>query len=339
MNILLTSVGRRSYLVDYFKETFTGERKIYTSNSELTYTMTQSDGYLLTPLIYNSGYIDSIISFCKNNQITAVLSLFDIDLFVLSKNEKTFLDNGIELILAPESSVEICNDKWMTYEFFKSKGINTPKTYLDIESVLSEIRLGKLYYPVIIKPRWGMASMGIYIADDEEELRILYNKSYKEIFNSYLKYESELTKESPIIIQEFLKGKEYGVDVVNDLNTNYIACFAKEKVRMRAGETDLGLTVNNKPFSDTCEAIAVSLKHKGILSVDIFRVNDKVYVTEINCRISGHYPISHAAGFDFTKVLKLWLNNQSVPNDYLKFKEGVYVSKEILIRRLPERES
>lgn len=334
MNILLTSVGRRGYLVDYFKETFNGSRKIYTSNSELTYTMSLSDGYLITPLIYEGNYIDVIIDYCKKENISVVLSLFDIDLFVLAKNENVFKENGITLILAPEKSVEICNDKWLTYEFLKNNNIKTPKTYLDVDSVLEEISAGNLSYPVILKPRWGMASMGIYIADDESELRVLYNKSHKDVFNSYLKYESELTKESPILIQELLVGKEFGVDVVNDLDGNYVTCFVKEKVRMRAGETDLGLTVNNEPFEQISRILANNIGHKGILSVDCFDVDGDIYVTEMNCRISGHYPISHAVGFDFTQLLKAWLDGQSVSPDLLKFEENIYVCKELSIKRL-----
>ncbi|MBY8082157.1 ATP-grasp domain-containing protein [Vibrio fluvialis] len=334
MNILLTSVGRRGYLVDYFKNTFSGDRKIFTSNSEMTYTMTQSDGYLITPLIYEDNYIDSIIKFCKQENISIVLSLFDIDLLVIAKHEKAFADNDIMLILAPEKSVEICNDKWLTYEFLVELGINTPRTYLSVDSVLADIDAGRLTFPVILKPRWGMASMGIYIADDEDELKVFYKKSHKDIFNSYLKYESEITKESPIIIQEFLVGKEFGIDVVNDLQHQYVNCFVKQKVRMRAGETDLGLTVNNGRFETISKNLANSIKHKGILSVDCFDVDGDIYVTEMNCRISGHYPISHAVGFDFTRLLKAWLDKCEITHNLLQFEENVYVCKEISIKRL-----
>lgn len=180
----------------------------------------------------------------------------------------------------------------------------------------------------------GMASMGIYIADDEDELKVFYKKSHKDIFNSYLKYESEITKESPIIIQEFLVGKEFGIDVVNDLQHQYVNCFVKQKVRMRAGETDLGLTVNNKPFEEISRVLAEKIGHKGILSVDCFDVNGDIYVTEMNCRISGHYPISHAVGFDFTKLLKVWLDNEKATSDLIEFEENVYVCKELSIKRL-----
>ena len=334
MNILLTSVGRRGYLVDYFKEGFLKNRLIYTANSELTNTMKRSDGYLITPLIYEDSYIDTIITFCKKNDISIILSLFDIDLYILAKNEHLFLENGITLLLAPEKKVEVCNDKWETYHFLKSLDIATPKTYLNPSDALLAINSGELNFPLIIKPRWGMASMGIYIVDDEAELEVLYKKSCKDVFKSYLKYESALTEDAPIIIQELLIGDEYGVDVINDLNADYYTCLAKQKVRMRAGETDLGLTVESTPFEKIAKTLGENINHKGVLSVDCFLVNGEVFVTEMNCRISGHYPISHVAGFKFPELLRSWLDSVPVNKEDVAFETGVYVSKELQIKRL-----
>lgn len=39
MNILLTSAGRRTYLVEYFKKALGGQGKVYASNSIDTYTL------------------------------------------------------------------------------------------------------------------------------------------------------------------------------------------------------------------------------------------------------------------------------------------------------------
>src|SRR5690606_28894410 len=121
---------------------------------------------------------------------TVIISVFDIDLLVLSKAKKHIESKGIKLILSTEDVVEICNDKWKTYQFLINKGISTPKTYKDLVSVKEALLKREVEYPIIIKPRWGMASMGIYVADNEEELSVFFKKSYKEVQNSYLKYES-----------------------------------------------------------------------------------------------------------------------------------------------------
>lgn len=88
MNVLLTSAGRRSYIVDYLKGKW--NRKVYASNSAYTIALKRADGYFISPLIYNPEYIPSIIKFCKEHEIKVVLSLFDIDLLVLAQNADAF---------------------------------------------------------------------------------------------------------------------------------------------------------------------------------------------------------------------------------------------------------
>ena len=95
MNILLTSAGRRSYIVSYFKSALKSNGKVFASNNKYTIALQQSDGYFISPAIYDPNYIDSLIDFCKKKDISVVLSLFDIDLLVLSKAEERFKQNGI----------------------------------------------------------------------------------------------------------------------------------------------------------------------------------------------------------------------------------------------------
>lgn len=330
LNILITSVGRRSYIVNYFKKELKDLGKVHTCNSAYTLGMQAADSCFIAPAIYSENYVDVILDYCAKNNISAVLSLFDIDLLVLAKNEKRFKDAGIELILAPERFVSLCNDKYKTAQFAKSLGLNTPRTYKNIDEVLDAISENKIQFPIIIKPRWGMASMGIYTAYNELELTVFSEAAKREITNSYLKFETSFTPTSPLIYQEMLEGKEYGLDVINDLHGNFQAVFAKEKVAMRSGETDLGLTVSNAPFVDLAKTIARNSTHHGILSLDAFLINDKAFLLEMNCRISGHYPISHMAGVNYPKMLANWLQGKAAPLDCFTFKEGIYVAKDLI---------
>ena len=329
MNILLTSAGRRSYIVDYFKNCV-GVDKVYVSNSVYTIACKRADDFFISPLIYSDEYIPSIIAYCKEKGITVVLSLFDIDLFVLAKNESSFSDAGIELVLAPSSFIEICNDKWKTYKFIKALKLKTPKTYITVDTVVEAVKRGEIRYPLIMKPRWGMASMDIYTIDDEEELRVLTNKCKKDIFNSYLKYESSMTEAQAIVYQEKISGDEYGLDILNDLNGNYVATFAKQKLAMRSGETDLGLTCESSPFETLSRTIAENSHHHGICSLDCFKTEMGVYVIEMNCRISGHYPLSYLAGFNYPQLLVDWINNKETNPDLLQYKTGLYIVKDLV---------
>ena len=99
MNILLTSVGRRTYMVNYFKEALEGKGLVHATNSVETNAMKIADKTVLTPLIYDGNYIDFLLEYCLKNNIKAVISLFDVDLAVLAKNKQKFADNNITLVV------------------------------------------------------------------------------------------------------------------------------------------------------------------------------------------------------------------------------------------------
>lgn len=208
--------------------------------------------------------------------------------------------------------------------------LKSPKTYLSTSIVKEAIAKGELSYPVIMKPRWGMASMGIYKVENDEELEFFTRKCNKDIFNSYLKYESSMTKDEAIIYQEIMTGEEYGLDVLNDLNGNYIKTFAKQKVTMRSGETDLGRTADPTPFEETAKAIATKSGHHGICSVDCFKKDGEIYVIEMNCRISGHYPLAYLAGFNYPQLVVDWLNGKETNSELVKFDTDLFIIKDLL---------
>ncbi len=85
MNILLSSVGRRSYMVRYFKKALGKNGLVHAGNSVETYAMQVADRSVITPLIYDTTYIDFLFDYCKKNDINAIIPLFDIDLPVLSR--------------------------------------------------------------------------------------------------------------------------------------------------------------------------------------------------------------------------------------------------------------
>ena len=205
MNILLTSAGRRTYMIEYFKQALNGTGKVFASNSILTYTLEQADEYVLTPNIYDDSYISFLLDYCKQKDISAVISLFDIDLPVLAKNKALFSKEGIKLVVSDFDVTQICNDKWATYEFLLNIGVKLTPSYINLSDAQTAIAEGDISFPLFVKPRWGMGSIGIYKVDTEEELEVLYEKLHREIFCTYLKYESSIDEESCIIIQQAIK--------------------------------------------------------------------------------------------------------------------------------------
>lgn len=321
-NILLTSVGRRGYLVKYFKEALGNNGKVYVSNSsDISPAFNYADGCVVTPLIYDEGYIEFLLEYCKQKEIRAIISLFDIDLPVLSKNKHKFNEHGIDVIVSNPEVIEICNDKWKTYQFLRENNFNTVNTYIRLQDAIRDLRNNKIKYPVVIKPRWGMGSISVMEAENEEELEILYKMAINKIKNSYLKYESINNIDEAVLIQEKIKGKEHGLDIINDLKGNYQTTIVKEKYAMRAGETDCAKVINNSELKELGENIGKKLCHIGNMDMDVFLVDNKPYVLEMNARFGGGYPFSHMAGVNLPKAIVLWLKNEKIEKDILVAKK------------------
>jgi len=323
MNILLTSVGRRSYIIDYFRDAIGTKGKIIATNSIFTHAMTHANSAFISPLIYDQSYIPFIEDICRKESIDAILSLFDIDLPILAKNNRHFAKYGTMFVGPSYKTAIISNDKFKTYEFFASVGIKTPYTSLDLSKIIQYSETNHHVFPLIIKPRWGMGSIGVYTVRNIEELKVLYKKCLFEIENSYLKYESISDTHQMVIFQEFIDGQEYGLDIYKDLFGRFVTAAAKKKIEMRSGETDIGETVDIAPFASLIEKIAQVLEFTGLLSVDCLLAVDGVYGIEINPRISGHYPFSHLAGARYPQQLVNWLKGKETNPKLLSTKVGV----------------
>lgn len=330
MNILLTSVGRRSYIVDYFREALGGNGRVVATNSGQTYAMSRADAAFISPLIYDQHYLPFLMDVCQREKIDAVMSLFDIDLPVLAKHRDVLAGIGTHFIGPNYETALLCNDKFRTETFLHVGGIKTPRSCLNIAQALEWVAAGEIAFPLLIKPRWGMGSIAVFIARDAEELQVLYGKCRYEIEHSYLAYESMPQIDEAVIIQQFLPGQEYGLDIYKDLSGGFAGAIAKKKIAMRAGETDVGQVVDAMPFESLICCVVEGLDFSGVLSVDCFLADSQLYGVEINPRISGHYPFSHLAGVRYPEQLIHWLNGGATQPELLTAIIGAKGCKDLL---------
>ncbi len=331
MNILLTSAGRRGYLVNYFKEAIGDYGEVHVANSSNSTAMKYGHHSVVTPLIYSEQYIPFLLKYCLDQKIDALIPLFDIDLPILSNHISQFEKIGVRVIVSRKEVISICNDKWLTFNYLQQNGFNTPRTFLSVKDVLEVIGEGEISFPVIIKPRWGMGSISIFEAENQTELEVFFNKTKRIIQSTYLSFESQQNIENCVVIQEKLDGQEYGLDVINDLEGNYKVTSIKKKIAMRSGETDSAETVRDYRLSKIGEKLSRRLKHIGNLDVDAFIVNETPYVLEMNARFGGGYPFSHLAGVNLPKAIVLWLKDEVVCETILAGKIGVVGYKDIEI--------
>lgn len=327
MNILFTCAGRRTYLLKYFKENMSEGDKIVATDMQLSApALTAADIKVQVPAVYDPSYIDVTLDICKKYNINALLCLNDLELPILAENKARFEAIGVTVIVSDPKVVDIAFDKYKTAQWVESIGLNAPKTYVTLASAKEALAKGEIAFPLFMKPRWGSGSIGLETIDDMEELDIYYHLLMKKIKKTILATAS--VGDEYIMIQEKLTGKEFGLDVMNDLKGNNVGVSVKQKLAMRAGETDKAITVDIPEVYEMGKTIGQNLHHIGNLDVDIMqRANGDYCVLELNPRFGGGYPFSYEAGVNMPKAIFKWLNGETVEESLLRPQIGKMFSK------------
>ncbi|MCQ2217122.1 MAG: ATP-grasp domain-containing protein [Paludibacteraceae bacterium] len=322
MNILFTCAGRRTYLLKYFKENLEEGDKVIATDMQLSAPALQAaDVKLQVPAVYDSEYINITLSICKEQKVDALISLNDLELPILAECKSRFEEVGVQVIVSDPAVIDIAFDKYKTAQWVESLGLNAPKTYIRLADAKKALSLGEIEFPLFMKPRWGSGSIGLESISDMEELDIYYNLLYKKIKKTILATAS--IGDEYILIQEKLTGKEFGLDVMNDLQGNNVAVSVKQKLGMRAGETDKAITCDLPIVREMGKKIGENLKHIGNLDVDIMqRANGDYCVLELNPRFGGGFPFSYEAGVNLPKAIIEWVKGNKINTSILQPQYG-----------------
>ena len=176
------------------------------------------------------------------------------------------------------------------------------------------------------------------LSDLKEILRLLqisgnnlnqYAKKANETGSIYNEDIEELKSEPKYIYQPFIAGKEYGVDTFFDLKSGkLVSLFIKEKLAMRAGETDKAISVHSQNVIDEVLKVQNIKGLYGPIDIDVFVSNDgEVYINEINPRFGGGYPHAYGCGVNFMNLILNNLNGNENQVSLDSYKEGIMMLK------------
>ena len=125
-----------------------------------------------------------------------------------------------------------------------------------------------------------------------------------------------------------MDGTEYGADVYIDMiSGEVVSIFIKEKIKMRAGETDKSVSVKDDALFAMIKQMAEKAGFRGIIDIDIFQVAGQYYISEVNPRFGGGYPHAYACGINVPKMIFNNISgtiNEAAIGDY---KENIYMMK------------
>lgn len=322
MNVLILSAGTRNKVVRYFKKELEGRgRVVATDCSNLAPALYEADKAYLVPRIDAPDYIDRILEICEKEEITGCFSLIDPELSLLAKNRERFLEKGCTPVV---SSYELCEtslDKWQMYHYLQERKIPTANCYLNWEDFRKAREEGEVSYPVFMKPRRGSASIRINRVNNDEEAKILF------------RYDED------IMAQEFMSGQEYGADCYVDLiSGKCVSVFLKKKIKMRAGETDKSVSINNKAVLSMVASFAEEAGYRGMIDLDLFEEGGVFYLSEVNPRFGGGYPHAYECGVNFPRLLLRNLEGKENACEIGNYSPGITMMKYNEVKILPQEE-
>ena len=284
-NIIITSAGQRVSLVKDFQETlrrFFPDGKVYTTdmNPRLAPAAYVSDGCFEVPRCTSEDYIESLLAICLGNDIGLIVPTIDTELAVLAANKDVFIKQGIYVSVSDYDFVMMCRDKRNTGAFFEKNGIRVPKPIDKYHPT----------FPLFAKPYDGSLSTNLHYIKTAEELT------------------DEILNDPKLLFMECIdkeKYKEYTVDMYYGRDHRVKCIVPRERIKIRAGEINKGLTEKNPLASYLLERLETIEGCVGCICIQLFLnpETDDVVGIEINPRFGGGYPQTYAAGGNYPEYL------------------------------------
>lgn len=284
MNILILSCGTRYKLVEYFKNCTKINKVVAADCSELAPALMAADKGVIVPRMTDEHYLDTILDICVKEDIDAVLPLQEDELLLVSKNKSFFTQKNVVPIISDYDAISLCKDKYLLYQKLCEEQIKTVPTF-KISDYLQQNDEEK---EVFVKPGSGAGSVNTFSTKSVEFIKALQKEYDKD----------------ELIVQPRISGREFGVDIYVDINSRKpVTCFIKEKLRMRAGETEKSVSVINDDITRLALTAVEKLRLYGPIDMDILEQDGVYYILEINPRFGGGYPHAYMCGVNFPELI------------------------------------
>lgn len=331
MNVLLTAVGRRSYLVRYFQAALAGRGLLVATNTHPdTPGMHVADIALVVPASHDPGYVDAILDVCREHDVRMLSSCHDLDVYALSLARDRLADAGITAVLPDADWARTCLDKYACGLRLREAGFDVPWSSVSIAETRAALHAGAVSFPLIVKARLGFGSLGLNICHSLGDLLALVNHARAEVEASPIHRFLPMPLDSSILIQEMVQGPERCLDIVHDLEGRYAAHFISEIHAMRAGESDTATTMDPDLLGNLPYRLSQLTRHVGIWGFDFLMNDGHPVIIDVNPRFTGDYPFQHIAGANVPAALLAWADGVEPESSWLKPSAGIKGFKDLV---------
>src|SRR3989344_1682877 len=266
------------------------------------------DKSYVVPKANDYDFLSKIIEICNLENIDIIFVCPPIELPVFAAN-KNIIENKTKskVIINTENVIKIGNDKFETYKFLKENNLNYPETALGNDEEGINKLVDKFGFPLIIKPRKGRGSVGVFKVKNKEELYSLIKIVDDPIVQEYLRPDDE----------------EYTSEVLM-LDKKKILGHITMKRELLEGTTVTAIIDDYNNINKVIREVAYKLKPYGSCNFQ-FRLTERgPVIFEINPRFSGTTPIRAKFGFNVPEVtIRKIIFNEDIKE--LKHSNGVAI--------------
>jgi carbamoyl-phosphate synthase large subunit len=244
-----------------------------------------ADSFYRVPMAGHSDYVGTLLDICRREHIGLVLVAVDEEMAALAPHIQMFAEFNIRLAVPPEEILEKCQDKLLSYYFFRTR-VKVPETHS-----LDDFQPS---WPgqYVLKPRRGRGSRGIIYISTQAELDF---------------YRQKLSE--PYLAQQRITGQEYTVDVLRNFQGEFLAVVPRMRLETDSGLSIKGRTVYDSGLIEATKDVVSCLGHQGAANVQWIADNTgRPHLTEVNPRLAGSVALSVAAGCNIpAELVKLYL--------------------------------
>ena len=289
VTVLISSAGRRVELLRGFRRALTSlgldGRVIATDASWYSSAFHEADEGFVVPRLDDPAYVPALLALCEKQAVDLVVPTIDTEMpaWVAARDE--FDAIGVTVALSGAGVVDIAADKQLTHEWLVAHGFPTVDQATP-GAVLADP--GAWTFPLVAKPRFGSAGIGVAVVRDAAELAAATSRP-------------ELGE---MVVQTLATGQEHTIDVLADRDGRCVCAVPRRRIEVRSGEVSKGVTVRSPELQDLAARLCAALPGAfGTITVQVFVGDDpgERAVIEINARYGGGFPLALEAGADFPR--------------------------------------
>lgn len=212
----------------------------------------------------------------RTEGVEIILPTSGFDTPVYAAHEGDLHAAGVSVIGCGLYAMETCLDKWRFYQRVRDE-FPVPRTH--------RCPPDDLEFPCFVKPIRGKGSRGTTVCRDRQALEV------------------RLREGDEVLVQEYLRGDEYSVDVLADLDGRPVVAVPRLHLARVERVSVRGQVLHHEGIESLCMRLAAALRVKGPVSMQLrCDAGGQPRFLEVNPRMGGGAFFSALAGINMAAL-------------------------------------